>query len=411
MKNKIIILILLGLVLMPFVNSAIELNKDEYQLGDTVIAKLSFNYPPDKLSNEHITIYDENGKIILIPYYIVKFSDSLYYTYFTLPTNNIQDNYTLQVGPYYYTLGGELQRNTDRADIKIFNDRNLPILAVDPGAAVIDYNQQNYFYINIKNNGITKIDLKLKLSEGVLNYNERQINPGDNLKVKGTINLTGEKLLELDYNGLSYNIPILVTGEVKTVPVSPAPAVVTEAPSDALRFVDTTNRINVSVVNGQMLIGSINFKNFWTGDVKDVKLSLTDGLAEVLNLDRMSIDVVKPNEVVSINVEINKDKTLQKDYTGEIRLTSGKISISYPVDIKYIAGEKSEEVKNLADVQETQESPVVTEKQDMEKQKELKTGFLFSLLTLLFVIIIVLLIVFRARKRKPKDFIFSSHHH
>jgi len=409
MKNRIIILIMLGILLVPFVNSAIELNREEYQLGETVVAKLNFNYAPDKLNDEHIKIYDPYGKSVLIPSYIVKFSDSLYYTYFTLPTARMEDNFSLEVGPYYYTLNGELQRKIDRADIKIFTDRDFPILAVDPAAAVIDYNQQNYFYINLKNNGNTKIDLKLKLSEGVLNHNEYEISSGDTLKIKGTVNLTGEKLLEIDYNGLELNIPVIVTGEVSTVPV---PTTVTvKEPSDALRFVDPTNRINVSVMNGQMLIGSINFKNFWTGDVKNVKLSLTGDIGEVLSLDRTSIDTVKPNEVVSINVEINKNKNLQKDYNGEIRLTSGDIILSYPIYIRYLAGEKKEEVKSLEEVQETQESSVKTEKEELEKQKELKTGFLFSLLTLLFVIIVVLLIVFRARKRKSKDFIFSSHHH
>lgn len=403
MKNKILLAVLIGILIIPFVSSAIELNKDSYQLKETVIAKLAFTYAPDKISTEHVNILDDEGKKILIPFFIVKFSDNLYYVYFTLPNAFINNNYTLQIGPYYYNLGGALQRTVENADIKLFSDRNIPVIAVDPGAAVIDLNTQDYFYVNIKNNGDVKADLEMHFSGGTLNYNEYGISPGDTLKLKGTVDSAGEKLVTINYNGLTYNIPILVKPKTGIT----APVTATEAmPSDAIKFIDTPNEIKVSILNGQVLTGSINFKNFWTNDIKDVKLSLTDNLGEVLTLYQTSFDVVKPNQAVSVSIDINSNKNLKKDYSGDIKLTSGELSLSYPVSIIYIPVESKQE--EAQPISEAQIQNVETEKQEIQKQNELKIRFFISLITILFVLFIVILIVLRSRRKKPKDFIFSS---
>ena len=239
---------------------------------------------------------------------------------------------------------------------------------------------------------------------GTLNYNEYELGPGDSLKLKGTIDSAGEKLLTINYNDLTYNIPILVSPKTGiTAPVTPTE----EMPSDAIKFIDNPNEINVSVLDGQMLTGSINFKNFWTKDVKDVKLSLSDNLGEVLTLDKTSFDVINPNQVDSVSVQINTNKNMKKDYSGDIKLTYGTNIISYSVLLTYIASKVSKEASTQP-IAEAQVQQVETEQQEIQKQNQLQLGFFISLLTILFVLFIVILVILRSRKKKPKDFIFSS---
>ena len=308
-----------------------------------------------------------------------------------------------QIGPYYYGLNGVLQRQIERAEIEIYEDRRLPILAVDPGVAVIDMNAQDYFYINIKNNGDAEANLDMHFSGGTLNYNAYKLQHGDSLKLKGTLDSAGEKLIIIDYNNFSYSIPILAKPKTGIT----APVTATEAiPSDALKFIDGPNEIKVSVLDGQVLKGSLNFKNFWTKDVKDVKLSLTSDLSEVLTLYQTSFSAVNPNQVVSVSIDINSNKNLKKDYSGEIKLTAGALSLSYPVSITYIPAESSQEEAET--IEEATITDVETEKEELEKQKELKIGFFVSLATIIFILILTAVIILRARRKKPKDFIFSS---
>ena len=396
--KKILILILLVLVLAPFVNSAVELNKDTYKPGESVMAKLSFTYPPNQISTEHINIYDINGKRMLIPYFIVRFSDALYYVYFTVPTAFKNDNYTLSIGPYYYALNNVLQMNTDTKLIKINEDRNT-VLAFDPAAAVIDLSKQDYFYINLKNNGDNSIQLKLRLApNGTLNYGSYNIQSKDSLKLKGTIDGIGEKTLQIVYEDSEILIPILVIGkkEVTATQTESNIPQITKT-SNSVKIIDPADRINISILQDQIISGSFKIKSFWISDLKNIKLTLTGDLSDILELDQSIFDTFGSNDIKEVYMTVNKNKNINKNYEGSIIISGDGISSFYPVYVYYKAGA----------VQQIEPEPkeTVTEQQEQVKQTELKTGVFFSILAIILVVIMVIIIYTRSKKYKPKDFI------
>lgn len=400
MKKNILMLVSLFLLILPFVNSAIELNKDSYALGETVVAKLILEYAPNEISTEHVNIYDGYGKKVSVPFYIVKFSDSLYYIYFTLPTSLSSTQYNLSIGPYFYGLNGVLYRTVDSADINIVVERIDQILAFDPGAAVIDLANQNYFYLNLKNNGNSALPLSLKIVDGTLNYNTYNLQPGDSLKIKGIVNSTGEKILQIVYDSNDYRIPILV---VNTKNVIEKQAIEIK-PINAIKFINLEDSVNIKIGKEDVRTGIIKFMNYWTSNISNVKLIISDNLLNMVELDKSDFGTVKPNDVKSATIIINKNKNINKDYIGEIKLIADGVSVSYPVYIYYTNGVIEEEQVTIPE-----EPPVSTstEKQELEKQKELKTGVFFSIIAIVFVVFIVAVIIIKSRKDKPKDFISS----
>ena len=397
--KKIFLILGLFLFLIPFASSAIELNRNNYIIGETVVAKLTFEYAPNEISTEHINIYDEYGKKVSVPYYVVKFSDSLYYVYFTIPQSLSHNYYQLAVGPYFYGLGGVLQKNTDYADINIIEGRDL-ILSIDPGAAVIDLAKQDYFYLNLKNNGNNGIDLSLKLVDGTLNYNNYKIQSGDSLKIKGTVDSIGEKTMQVIYDSSEYLIPVLVI-DSRNIIEKEASAV---KPINAIKFTNVEDSVNVIIEKGDIMTGSLRFVNTWTSNISNIKLSLSDDLSEVVRLSATSFSFIMPNEVKTVTITVDGSNIL-KDYIGEVRLTADGVSVSYPVYIHY----QESDVQEQQEVTSTEEPPVATtsEEQEKEKQIEMKTGVFFAIIVIMFVIFIIVIILMKSRKYKPKDFILS----
>lgn len=401
MKKNILVLVSLFLLVLPFVSSAIELNRDSYALGETVVAKLTFAYPPNEISTEHVNIYDGYSKKVSVPFYIVKFSDSLYYVYFTLPSTLSNAQYNLSIGPYYYGLNGILYRNVDSADINIVEKRDQ-ILAFDPGAAVIDLASQNYFYLNLKNNGISSLPLSLKLVDGTLNYDSYNLHPGDSLKIKGVVKSIGEKTLQIVYDTNDYRIPILVI-DTKNVVEKQAAEV---KPINAIKFTNLEDSVNIKIGKEDVRTGVIKFMNFWTSNISNVKLTVSDSLIGMVDLDKADFGILKPNDVKGATITVNADKNINKDYAGEIKLTADGVSVSYPVYIYYTDG-VAKEGQRISNVTEEQPVSTSTEKQEQEKQKEMKTGIFFSIIAIVFVIFVVAMIIIKSRKDKPRDFISS----
>lgn len=397
--KKILIMLCLMLVI-PFVNSAIELNADSYNMGDTVLAKLTFVYPPNEIRSEHVSIIDKDNRKVMIPYYIVKFSDSEYYVYFTISSLMFDDNYTLSIGPYYYALNNKLEMKTDTALLKT-EGRDGDTLSVDPAAIAFDFSTQNYFNLELRNNGENPLELKLKLTNGTLNYDTYRLQSKDYLKIKGTVEGPGSRVLEIFYNERLIIIPILVKS--KTVVEKPVVSPTT-IPVNAISFIEELDKINVSVQKAQILYGSVRFKNTWDKAITNVQLSLTGDLDKVVKLDKTSFSSVSSGYITTVNMVINENKDITKSYNGEIKLTANGVSASYPVYIYYtsITEETPEEIP------EEQPVETVTEKQVVEQQDELNRGFLFSLIIIVVILTLIVWLVIKLGKKRKKDLLFTS---
>jgi len=59
-------------------------------------------------------------------------------------------------------------------------------------------------------------------------------------------------------------------------------------------------------------------------------------------------------------IDINGNKNLKKDYSGDIKLTAGTLSLSYPVSITYIPTESTQE--EAESIEEASITEIETEK-------------------------------------------------
>ncbi|MDD5649967.1 MAG: hypothetical protein PHF86_06030 [Candidatus Nanoarchaeia archaeon] len=395
---KKIILFILVLALVPLVNSAIELNKDSYNVGDTVLAKLSFVYPPNEIKYEHINIFDSENRKVSIPYYIVKFTDSRYYLYFTIPESMRDDNYTISVGPYFYALNGLLQMKTDTTLLKN-NIRDGDTISINPAAINIDYSNQNYFNLELKNNGLNPLNLKLKIINGTLNYNEYKLQSGDFLKINAKVDSPGERVLQIFYNDIEFLVPVLVIAKAEVPPTAVQENI---RPQNALKFIEDLSQINVSVKKDKIVYGTVRFKNVWTSEIHDVKVELSGNLNQIIILNTTTFNSVKADSIEEINMIINPNKNIDKNYNGEIKLTAQGVSAAYPVYIYY---------KPLVNEEIPEELPpkeTVTEQQVIQKQSELNKGYFFSLAIVVIILLLLIWIILKTRK-KSKVLTFSNH--
>ena len=218
------------------------------------------------------------------------------------------------------------------------------------------------------------------------------------MKLKGTIDGIGEKTLQIVYEDSEILIPILVIGkkEVTATQTESNIPQITKT-SNSVKIIDPADRINISILQDQIISGSFKIKSFWISDLKNIKLTLTGDLSDILELDQSIFDTFGSNDIKEVYMTVNKNKNINKNYEGSIIISGDGISSFYPVYVYYKAGA----------VQQIEPEPkeTVTEQQEQVKQTELKTGVFFSILAIILVVIMVIIVYTRSKKYKPKDFI------
>lgn len=307
-----LLIILISLNLL----SAIEFDiQEEYDQGETLITKLSGNFLKPILESD-IYFYRAHIRVPIIPK-LVQINED-YYISAILPENNA--NYSIEIKNAKYMQGSK----TVEEDIK----RNFTIsekkarFNVDPGIISTDGD----FSLKVQNlisSLITiKIDVDSVSSEDAITLKSGEIENID-FSVSNIIN-SQLKEITLSSDSFSYQIPLYLF---------PNASHQESSKEVKLEFEPSFTFVNASTGIERTRI--IYLKNIGDNEVKNINLSISSSLEEILTLSVYEIDSLKKNESVKIELYL-KSVEEPGDYSGKIYAKTGGKSFYSELYINFI---------------------------------------------------------------------------
>ncbi|MFA5176471.1 MAG: hypothetical protein WC413_04420 [Candidatus Nanoarchaeia archaeon] len=418
--KKFIILVLFVLIL-PLVNSAINIERNSYSISETVLIKLQFeNAPSSTISVSDLSLYDQENRKIATPFYLVKFTPNLYYVYFKIPNTFNAISYTFKLKEYTYLENGLLKSSTESISFSL-KSREEPVISIEPAAVILNLDSSNKFYLNIKNNGENSTNISLKFTEGngTLNYNNFILNPSLSKSVMVSFLEAGTKILNVKYNNKEYNIPIIttkkyitpinktITNKTNITIIENKPIIINlpenitqeKTPENAIQFIDPISKINFSLTKEETKKGELRFKNIFTRNITNVRFYVTGNLQGIVKLNISNFDVVSPGEIEKQYVWINEDKSLYRNYEGAIILEYETKKLEIPVYIYFY--KQPEGIVNETTPKQN-ESLFTEEPETTYIEPQPQTGRTLALLGIFFVVVISFIIYYKARKAKKQ---------
>ena len=396
---KKIIFILIFILNAYLVSAEINLARTSYIPGETVQAELNFNYKPEnEFTINDINIYSKEGAKISVGLFLIKLDNYHYYVYFNIP-NIKPSNYTLRLDNYFYIKDNILYETSEQSILQI-KEAADPIIGVNPGIIKLNIQERNYFSVNIKNNGNKIANISIKSSNGFVADEFFIINPGESKSVEVIdINSNRNENLKISYNNLSYMIPIWVISEI--IEEKKLENITTIAPSDAIKFIESNNIINLTLSNNDSVEGGLRLKNFYDKPLYNLKFKLTNNLNEIIRLNLTNLDVINPGEIKKQYLWVNENKLLKKNYSGNLILSNELVTASFPIYINY----KEITIAKTTTLIENVTKNITANQTFIEQPKKKSKVWIF---VLVLIVIIILLLIFLFYKKKPKQQTFEE---
>ncbi len=397
--KKSYLLILFLLIPLVFAQE-LELNKHDFQRGETIIADINTKYPlTSELTNINAHILGSNNREISAPFYVTKLTDSKYILYMTIPNTYLGTNYTLRLDNVYYYKDGILEHFVVNEPFTITSSSmGGPLLSVDPAGAYIDLSKEDYFYLTLKNTGDEKLDINLKYGVDIfdVDINSLSLYPGDSKKLTVHAKKPGENIIEVNYNDnkSSYSIKVFVEGELPY-------DTITQAPGNALSFTNIEGTYTKNINENQVEKGIIRLRNNWGTKLTNLKVAVSSSLYGVVSVTPNVITSIAPRSQAEISVSINEDKNIHADYSGSIVIESDEgATLTLPIQLYYIpTAEGSNQTEQVIETTEETSETVTT---SSEQENNMKLGTVLSLIAILFVIIVSIILAFKLKKSKPR---------
>ena len=295
MKRSLVLCLIL-LLILPLA-TAVEFDmKDEFQKGETLLAKVSGNFIKPVLK-ENILFYRGHVRVS-IDAYVAKINDE-FYIYAILPETS--NNYSIKIENVEYMQGSQ---SSDEDLIKNFTITDETTdFSVKPGFVVAEKN----FTLELQNLQDKKITVDIKtnavLGQGFFaalfgdgtedDDGKVEIKSGDTEKINFNVE-KGEdptlKLLELSSENTEYEIPIYIfkTGEGP----------------DKEKFKLDPGELEIFVPVNTERIRTIYFSNTGSIILENISLSLSDSLIPYMALVEDEINEVEDDESEKIELVI-----------------------------------------------------------------------------------------------------------
>ncbi len=315
--------------------------KETYSQGETLQLHIKTNYDLfSSLNQRNIRFVDPLGAELSLAQGFIKVNTGEYYIYFDLPLQLPNGTYHVKVVDVAYKnpQGTTSLYNTEKT---ITLQKNPSALSVRPGAFFksISSLEQPGFQITLSNHGTTDLNLGvstdhpefIKLGEVPSVLKVGMSTPLDvTTKVAGTESayFSGNILIHADPE--EYSIPLILIREGSTQALpssSPAENTVPMPVQDlthALRILLPLKSIEQTLTVSKTLEGTLPLQNTANSALHDITFSLSDHLSEVVTLDPPSVGKLNPGEVRSFTITLNKNKTLTKDYEGNLTITTSE---------------------------------------------------------------------------------------
>jgi hypothetical protein len=329
--KKILILLLF---LMPIVYAQdikIDLAKNNYNLYETLQADIVFNLSlTEKITASNFGLIDKYNETIPISIFLEKLSNNNYYVYFNIPKLN-SDTYYFMIKDIKY-LDNILKITSKKNEFYL---NNLSSVSIFPGI----FNNKTSGNLKIINNGYEK---NITLTADKIGLSEKII-----LKNDFNINLNFPKNIEdfnirLDYENNYYLIPVYTYKEQikinnfnlenKTISKNENKSEETinkKELNGSIILLNSTYGTNFNskfdLKKESIVRGHFYIKNNLNYDIKNVELSLTGNIRNIIKLYSPFIPIIGQNETVIQYIKINENQNPDKlEYKGKIEIKSNK---------------------------------------------------------------------------------------
>jgi hypothetical protein len=293
MENKILALIFSLLIFLPFCSSVQIEMKDSYDLGETLVAKVSGNFvqPP---SDEGISFYRRHMSTAMDAS-LVKI-DTDYYIYSKVPFEKIPDNYSIVIEDVSYFEGATIKE--DNLFYNFLITDKIADFSINP-AALIAYSD---FSISVQNNKDTSISLDVSFSNktessggffsfftGGSSNNDFSVSlsPGEEKSISFELNDFNEGLntIKIKSANLEYLIPIKIIKE-KEIP--------------NFDFEEYTLNLSLGINSSESR--KISIFNHGEESVQNISLSLSSSIKPYVNISTNLIEEIEPNSSAEITL-------------------------------------------------------------------------------------------------------------
>lgn len=203
MKKSLVILLIL--LLIPLFSAA-EINmKDEYNIGETAIAKIQASFAQD-LTTSNIKFY-RGYNPVAFDYDLGKIGD-YYYLKVSLE-GKTPNNYTVKIEDSYYYSGGVVISDDIVSNFTINSE--IAAFSIDPGFVV----SSDSFTISAKSLSDLSINVGVSTPSEIDSVISVIISPGQTKNILFTFDTPLENLedtITLSYSSTSYEIPVYIFG-------------------------------------------------------------------------------------------------------------------------------------------------------------------------------------------------------
>ena len=410
---------LILLLIIPIVNADIEYKvyKDNYSpletlQGEILITNVTLNRD---LTTNNIKLYDNNENNILLSKNFLKINNT-YFFYFDLPQTS--GEYNLVLNDFYYTKDGIITKGEIKKQIIIVNSSNS--VSIKPG---FYYNklksyEETKFTITIKNNGNNTENFEIIDNEYIrVNFKKFNIGSKQVKIIEANTNLFNKKEsninkeLEIKYTTGNYKIPIIIerTGiniiennttiinDTKISVISYDNALILNDEFGAeLPLIKLRSNTNVTSYANLSLKNKLNIK------ITDINVKLTNNLGDVVQVYPIIIDEINSKDERSILITVNKNKNLEKNYTGNIEFKSKEgATLSIPFTI-ILNNPKTTTIQDNTPQSNTLKNNTLV----IQPKKDKNTYF--WIYVIVFFLLIILLIFYVYKKGKPKEKEFNE---
>jgi len=324
--RKLLLIIFLIFLFSPLISS-VEFNlKENFQQGETIIAKLSGNFITP-ITKDNVFFYREHVRIPM-DYGIEKINKD-YYIYASL-LGKTQGNYSISIENVKYMSGNEIVTDSIIRNFSIINttaDFSLkPGVIVSPGDFFLEVQ-------NLKDNSIT-INVKTPAANG----SERDISVITQETTAKTLSLSlisGEvkkiyfkignglptfQKIELTSGNFTYEVPVYIfsASEFQEVFYKLEPS-----------------QLILSLPTNSVTKKTIFLYNTRKSEIKNISLSLSDGIEPFVNLSQYYIDNLAPES--NIQIELSFFSPGETEVSGNLKANlNGEVMLYSQISLKFL---------------------------------------------------------------------------
>lgn len=319
--RKLTLIFVFLLVLVPFVSaSQIELNKQEFDSGETLLATISGSFV-DPVTRDNVNFYRSNVKIP-VEYELQKINDE-YYIY-ALLLGKSEGNYSLEIENVRYYKGLEI---TDQPFSKFFNISNKTSdFSVTPGIVLT----QNSFSIELQNLQEKKILVSVSYSNGLESDDgktEIELKSGEKKSLKfSLISLGSREDISFSSENTNYDLPVF------TISGSDQEENTFLQNKGKLKF--KSGSIEVSMATNSEGKRIVYLENSGDEEIENISIESSEDLNLFLSFFPETISELKPNESIKVEVDINSGEE-DSVFEGRVFARAENLTASFLMTLNF----------------------------------------------------------------------------